>query len=153
MGTPYTECYDAFLSHVDDVELLYPYNEETDEEHSKRLDNTLNMLFKNSVVKFRFAKTKLSRNDMLEEFLYELRPLEVEIIGLLMLKEYYRKKLNFLVQVKHSLSDKDWKMHDKSSQMSQYRQLVTDIDNEIRQLIVDNSYSTSDGALDLWSNE
>lgn len=153
MGTPYSDCYDSFLSHTDDVELLYPYDNETDAEFTDRLNNTFNMLFKSAIVKFRFAKTSLSRNDLLEEFSRDLRPIEIEIIGLLMLKEYYRKKLNFLVQLKHSFSDKDWKSQDKSNQMNQYRHIMSEVDEEIKQLIVGNSYTTSDGALDLWKNE
>jgi hypothetical protein len=153
MATPYTECYDSFLSHIDDIELLYPYENEKDYEFEERLDDTLYMLFKSAIPKFRFSKTKLTRDDTMQTFINDLRPLEIEIIGLLMLKEYYRKKLNFLVQLKHSFSDKDWKSNDKSNQMNQYRHLLLEVDDEIQELTINNSYTTDDGSLDIWQNE
>ena len=149
--TPYEDCYDVFLSSINDAEILYPLQGETEEEYQDRIDTLLFTLFKLAVTRFPNSKTNLKRDDDLKLFENDLRELEVEIIGLLMLKEYYRKQKNFLVSLKHSFSDKDWKSHDKSNAMNQYRQLLKEISEEIRQLIISNSYQTDNGDTEWWS--
>lgn len=103
-------------------------------------------------MKFSHTSTKLTRNDQTQTFDNDLRDVEIEIIGLLMLREYYRKQLNFLASLKHSFSDKDWKSHDKANQMNQYRQLLKEIQDEIKQLTVANSYQTDNGDAEWWSS-
>lgn len=160
MGTPYTRCYEAFMGHLDDYELLYPFDDETPEEFDTRLNYTFMQYFNSAIVKLTNAITSLERDDNKQvtetdmegnsnvtygEFLNNLRPIEIEIIGLLMLKEYYRKKLNFLSSLRHSFSDRDWKSHDKSNQMNQYRQMLKEIDNEIDMLSIKNSFIDDKG--------
>jgi hypothetical protein len=153
MGTPYSDCYDAFLEHIEDVNILYPYEGETEQEFEDRTDTLLFSFFKKAVSRFYYSKTPLARNDMLQMFNNDLRPVEIEIIGMMMLREYYRKQMNFLIALKHSFSDKDWKSHDKSNQLSQYRQLLKDTQQEIKQLIVDNSLVSDTGQLEEWLDE
>jgi hypothetical protein len=149
--TSYEDVYDAFLSKIDDVELFFPFQNETEDEYEARLNSVLIGLLNVAVSKFFFSKTKLDKNNLVETFAYNLRTVEIEILSLLMLKEYYRKKLNFLVQLRHSFSDKDWKMNDKSNQMNQYRQLIKDADSEIKLLINSNSFIADDGSIEDWT--
>lgn len=152
MGTPYQDCYDSFLGETDDVKLLFPLSNETEEEFQVRLLGTLEEFFKRAIPKFFGSQTKLTRDDSVSEFENILRPIEIQIIGLLMLKEYYRKQLNFLASLKGSFSDKDFKAHDKSNQMNQYRQLVKEISSDIKDLAIQNSYYGENGGLDVWSD-
>lgn len=156
MQTSYLEVYESFLGSVDDVELLYPIKnhkyQETESEFQERLHLTLIITFKKAIVRFKYPQTNLSRNDATEMFDYKLRPVEIEIISQLMLREYYRKKLNFLASLKHSFSDKDWKTHNQSSQMNQYRQLLKEAELEIREMENDNSYKDNDYSLKLWGD-
>jgi hypothetical protein len=152
MATSYEKCYDVFLSSTNDAEILYPANGETEEEYQKRIDTLLLDTLKKAVVKFFNPTTKLTRNDTTQMFDNDLRDVEVEIIGLLMIKEYYRKQLNFLASLKDSFSDKDWKSHDKANQMNQYRLLLKEIQDEIKQLTVANSYQTDNGDAEWWSS-
>jgi hypothetical protein len=82
MATSYEEVYDVFLSKVDDVEVLYPYVNETDIEYNNRINTLLLSTFKQSVVKFFHSKTNLSRNDSILSFNNDLRPIEIEVLGL-----------------------------------------------------------------------
>lgn len=150
MSTPISKCYDAFLSHMDDNDLFYPFSDETEDEFEERLEDTCNQYFRQAIVKFFFSKTSLEIDEVRATFVNDLRPIEIEIIGLLMVKEYYRKKLNFLSRIGYSYSDKDWKNHDKSSQMNQYRQMLKEIDEEINALILRNSYTTNTGSFTSW---
>lgn len=151
--TPYSKVFDAFLSRIDDVELLYPYDNESEVEFQDRVTTLLKTFLNIAVSKFISSETSLERDDSQEYFYNDLRDLEVEILSLLMMKEYYRKKMNFLVQLKHSFSDKDWKSHDKSNQLNQYRQLVKEIDAEVRSLINQNALVDNAGNPTGWFNE
>lgn len=150
MTTPYMAVYDMFLLSINDVELLYPFKDETEENYQKRLGNVLKGYLKKAIVRFRSFETNLEYDDSKDEFKNGLRDIEIEILALLMLKEYYRKKLNFLASLKHSFSDKDWKSHDKSNQMNQYRQLLKETDNEIRLLTIKRSFEGDNGERMRW---
>lgn len=150
MATPYSDCYDVFLSHINDAEILYPYDEETEELYQNRIHSVCLTMFKRAVVKFFFSQTSLKKDNNTETFENDLRDIEVEIIGMFMLREYYRKQLNFLASLKQSFSDKDWKAHDPSGQMNQYRQMLKETDTEINELIIKNSYTDEAGSLKGW---
>lgn len=150
MATSYSECYDIFLNHINDVDILYPFQNETQQEYEDRVRSILLSTFRLAIVKFNFSQTNLSRDDKTEMFVEDLRQIEIEVIGLLMLREYYRKQLNFLASLKHSFSDKDWKSHDKANQMNQYRQMIKELQEEIKNLVVNNSYTSTEGKLEGW---
>lgn len=150
MSTPYSECYDVFLSQINDAEILYPYDGEAEELYQERIHTVCFSMFKRAIVKFFNSQTKLIRDDNTELFENDLRGVEIEIIGMYMLREYYRKQLNFLASLKQSFSDKDWKAHDPSSQMSQYRQMLKETVVEINELTNKNSYTDETGTLQGW---
>lgn len=150
MSTSYTECYEVFLRYVNDSSILYPSPNETEQEFEDRLHTLLFETFKSAVVRFFNSKTPLTREDSMETFFNDLRPIEIEIIGLYMLREYYRKQMDFLVSLKHSFSDKDFKSHDKSNQLNQYRQLLKETEEEINSLIIKNSYISNAGVRSGW---
>jgi hypothetical protein len=145
MATSYEEVYDVFLSQLDDVEILYPFSTETEEEYQIRLNTILLQYLNRAINKFTNPVTSLDRDDTTLTFNNTLRKLEIEIIGMSMLKEYYRKKLNFLAQLKNSFSDKDWKSHDNSSQMNQYRQMINELETDINKLKVRNTFTDEKG--------
>jgi hypothetical protein len=153
MATSYEKCYEVFLRLVNDVEVLYPLEGESDTDFQLRIDTLLLEMFKSAVVKFSNPITSLKRNDATLTFDNDLRDVEIEIIGMFMLREYYRKQLNFLVALKHSFSDKDWKSHDKANQMNQYRQLLKELEDEIKPLVIDNTFKADDGSSEWWTNE
>lgn len=148
--TPYQEVYSVFLRNMDDVEILYPLPDETDEEHLERLELICYEYLKSAVARFFYSATPLTMDDTQFIFTNNLRPVEIEILGLLMLKEYYRKKLNFLASLRHSFSDKDWKSHDKSNAMNQYRQMIKELDREISSLKTSNNMFDDTGNLTGW---
>lgn len=152
MATSYERCYEVFMSNVNDAEILFPVEGETEQEYENRISTLLLDTFKRAIVKFFNSTTKLTRNDQTQMFDYDLREVEIEVIGLLMLREYYRKQLNFLASLKHGFSDKDWKSHDKSGAMNQYRQMLQETQEEIKALTVNNSYVTDDGGTEWWTN-
>lgn len=148
--TSYQDVYDVFLRHIDDVEILYPLEDETDEEHQERLSILCYEYLRGAISRFFYAETPLTRDDANNSFVNTLRDVEVEILGLYMLREYYRKKLNFLASLRHSFSDKDWKSHDKSNAMNQYRQMLKEAEKEIEELRTSNSMFDSNGNLTGW---
>ena len=148
--TSYQDVYDVFLRHIDDVEILYPLADETDEEHQERLSILCYEYLKGAIARFFYSETPLIRDDANNSFENTLREVEVEILGLYMLREYYRKKLNFLASLRHSFSDKDWKSHDKSNAMNQYRQMLKEVEKEIEELRTSNSMFDSNGNLTGW---
>lgn len=150
MATSYEECYEVFLRHINDSTILYPMANESDSDYEDRLHNILFETFKSSIVKFFNSQTLLSRDDNSEMFVNDLRPLEVEIVGMYMLREYYRKQMNYLASLKHSFSDKDFKSHDKSNEWNQYRQIIKELNDEIDNLIIKNSFADNDGRLQGW---
>lgn len=150
MATSYEVCYDVFLDNINDVEILYPVGDETELEHTERVHAVCLAMFKRAVGKYFFCQTSLEKNDTTETFTNTLRQVEIEIIGLMMLREYYRKQLNFLASLKQSFSDKDWKSSNPATQMTEYRQLMKDTKTEINELIKNNSYVDNSGDLQGW---
>jgi hypothetical protein len=152
MATPYESCYKVFLRHLTDVDFLYPMQNETETDFQIRITNYMFEMFQSAVVHYFNSSTSLERDDIIQTFVNDLRPVEIEIVGLYMVKEYYRKQLNFLASLKDSFSDKDWKSHDKSNQMNQYRQMLKETEEEIEALINANSYSNEYGKYEDWLN-
>jgi hypothetical protein len=146
MATPYELPYDVFLDNIDDPQILYPKEDETEIEYDERIQDTLLSMLKRAVIKFKHSATKLDRDDTNKIFLYDLREVEIEIIGMMMLKEYYKKRLNFLASVKRSFKDKDWQSHDISSHMGKFQNLISETNSEIKTLIADNSFTDDDGS-------
>jgi hypothetical protein len=152
MATPYESCYEVFLRHIKDESFLYPLDDEFDVDFENRITGSLLELFKSAVVHFFSASTSLKRDDTTQMFVNNLREVEIEIIGLYMIREYYRGQLNFFASLKDSFSDKDFKSHDKGNQMNQYRQMLKEIEDEISILIINNSQSDNDGKYVDWLN-
>jgi hypothetical protein len=145
MATPYELPYDVFLDNVDDPQILYPKEGETDIEYEERIQDTLLSMLQRSVRKFKHSATKLDRDDTNKIFINDLREVEIEIIGTMMLQEYYKKRRNFLVSIKRSFKDKDWQSHDISSHLARFQDLIKETNSEIKTLIVDNSFTDDDG--------
>jgi hypothetical protein len=153
LATPYSKCYEVFLRHLNDMDFLYPKDGELDTDFQVRITNTMFEIFQGAVVHFFDSTTILKRDDINQTFENDLRPVEIEIIGLYMVRDYYRKQLNFLASLKDSFSDKDWKSHDKANQMNQYRQMLKEIEDEIEGLINANSYADDYGQYEDWLNK
>lgn len=152
MATSYEKCYEVFLRHIDDVNFLYAKQGESDINFEDRINNFMFEIFQSAVVHFFGSSTKLERDDTTKTFINDIRQVEIEIIGMFMVKEYYRKQLNFLASLKDSFSDKDWKSHDKSNQMNQYRQMLKETEEEIEGLVNSNSYADEYGQYEDWLN-
>lgn len=152
MSTSYDECYEVFLSNINDADILYPLEEESQVEYKIRLQNILLQTFKNAIIHYTSTHTSFERDDTTQQFVNSLKDIEIAIIGLLMVIEYYNKQLNYLVGLKGSFSDKDWTSHDKSAQMSQYRQLINEKKKEIKALMLANSFYDN-GTVQLWYDE
>lgn len=148
--TSYQEVYDVFLREIDDVEILYPLPNESEEDYNTRVGYICLENLKGVIPRFFYSKTKLICDHKTEMFENTLRPIEIEILGFMMLRQYYRKKLNYLASLKHSFSDKDWKSHDKSNAMNQYRQMLKEAQDEIRGLIANNEYFDDNGKMVGW---
>lgn len=148
--TSYQEVYDVFMREVNDIEILYPMTNESEEDYRTRVGYICLESLKGVIPRFFFSKTKLTCNHQTEMFENTLRPIEIEILGFMMLKQYYRKQLNYLASLKHSFSDKDWKSHDKSNAMNQYRQMIKEAQNEIDLLTTNNEYFDDDGNMVGW---
>lgn len=145
MGTPYDNIFSRFLSFIDDYDFFNLRNGESKEEFDERIEDTLNLYFQRAVAKYTNPVSDLSRDDKMQCFINKIRPLEEEIISLMMLREYYRNKLNFLMGLKGGFSDRDWKNHDKSNKMNQYRQMIKEIEYEIKTLRNENTFSDDNG--------
>lgn len=147
MATSYEECYEMFLGKIDDNDILFPACDETNEEHLVRLTQICYSYFCSAIAKAIKFPTPLKRDNVTKMFENELQPIEIECISLLMLKEYYRKKLNYTAKLTNSASDRDWKPHSPANQMNQYRQMIREIEKEVNTCMNQFSYY-KDGEFD-----
>lgn len=101
--TPYSKIYKKFLNKISDVKLL----ELTDED----IQDMLHEWFTSAVAKFRKCKNNLSdRDEILERFNVDLLDIEIEILAILMVREWLEPQLNSTLLTAQFFGSKEEKL-------------------------------------------
>ena len=133
MATPYTTIYERALAKIQDFELAAM--PELD------LEDTLHGWLLSAISKFRQCKNDLSdRNEELKAFNADLEDTEIEILSILIVREWLSPRLNSVLTVSQFFSDSDQKFYSQAAHLSELQALDNRLKIEAQKLSRDYSY-------------
>lgn len=135
--TSYESIYERALSKITDP-LLARLPEED-------LENMLNGWLKSAIAKMRKCQSDLSdRDEELKQFNVDLLNVEVEILAILMAREWLFPQLNSALVTSQVFGGKEEKFYSQAAHLSELKELDEKLRLEARQLSRDFTYSNND---------
>ena len=137
MATPYETIYNRALSKLEDPTLAMLPEED--------LENMLHGYLMSAIAKHRKCEHDLSdRDEELKQFNFDLSDLEIEIISILMTREWISQRLNSVTNVMQVFGGKEEKWFSQASHIKELREMDDRLRLEAQQLSRDYSYIDND---------
>ena len=137
MATPYETIYNRALSKIEDPTLAMLPEED--------LENMLHGYLMSAIAKHRKCEHDLSdRDEELKQFNFDLSDLEMEIISILMTREWISQRLNSVTNVMQVFGGKEEKWFSQASHIKELREMDDRLRLEAQQLSRDYSYIDND---------
>ena len=137
MATPYETIYNRSLSKLEDPTLAMLPEED--------LENMLHGYLMSAIAKHRKCEHDLSdRDEELKQFNFDLSDLEMEIISILMTREWISQRLNSVTNVMQVFGGKEEKWFSQASHIKELREMDDRLRLEAQQLSRDYSYIDND---------
>ena len=137
MATPYETIYNRALSKIEDPQLAMLPEED--------LENMLHGYLMSAIAKHRKCEHDLSdRDEELKQFNSDLSDLEIEIISILMTREWISQRLHSVTNVMQVFGGKEEKWFSQSSHIKELREMDDRLRLEAQQLSRDYSYIDND---------
>ena len=137
MATPYETIYNRALSKLEDPTLAMLPEED--------LENMLHGYLMSAIAKHRKCEHDLSdRDEELKQFNFDLSDLEIEILSILMVREWISQRLNSVTNVMQVFGGKEEKWFSQSSHIKELREMDDRLRLEAQQLSRDYSYIDND---------
>lgn len=137
MATPYETIYNCALSKIEDPTLAMLPEED--------LENMLHGYLMSAIAKHRKCEHDLSdRDEELKQFNSDLSDLEIEILGILVVREWVSVQLHSVVNTLQVFGGKEEKFYSQSSHLAELRALDDRLRLEAQQLSRDYSYIDND---------
>ena len=137
MATPYETIYNCALSKIEDPTLAMLPEED--------LENMLHGYLMSAIAKHRKCEHDLSdRDEELKQFNFDLSDLEIEIISILMTREWISQRLNSVTNVMQVFGGKEEKWFSQASHIKELREMDDRLRLEAQQLSRDYSYIDND---------
>ena len=137
MATPYETIYNRALSKIEDPTLAMLPEED--------LENMLHGYLMSAIAKHRKCEHDLSdRDEELKQFNFDLSDLEIEIISILMTREWISQRLNSVTNVMQVFGGKEEKWFSQASHIKELREMDDRLRLEAQQLSRDYSYIDND---------
>lgn len=135
--TQYSTLYEKCLSKIEDPTLAMLPEED--------LENMLHGYLMSAIAKHRKCEHDLSdRDEELKQFNFDLSDLEIEIIGILMTREWISQRLNSVTNVMQVFGGKEEKWFSQASHIKELREMDDRLRLEAQQLSRDYSYIDND---------
>lgn len=135
--TQYSALYEKALSKLEDPTLLQLPEED--------LENMLHDYMLSAIAKHRQCEHDLSdRDEGLKQFNSDLTDLEMEILAILMLREWISVRLHSVTNVLQVFSGKETKWFSQAAHISELRALDEALKLEAQQLSRDWTYANND---------
>lgn len=135
--TQYSTLYEKCLSKVEDPTLAMLPEED--------LENMLHGYLMSAIAKHRKCEHDLSdRDEELKQFNFDLSDLEMEIISILMTREWISQRLNSVTNVMQVFGGKEEKWFSQASHIKELREMDDRLRLEAQQLSRDYSYIDND---------
>lgn len=137
MATPYETIYNCALSKIEDPTLAMLPEED--------LENMLHGYLMSAIAKHRKCEHDLSdRDEELKQFNFDLSDLEMEILSILMVREWISQRLNSVTNVMQVFGGKEEKWFSQASHIKELREMDDRLRLEAQQLSRDYSYIDND---------
>ena len=137
MATPYETIYNRALDKIEDPTLAMLPEED--------LENMLHGYLMSAIAKHRKCEHDLSdRDEELKQFNFDLSDLEIEIISILMTREWISQRLNSVTNVMQVFGGKEEKWFSQASHIKELREMDDRLRLEAQQLSRDYSYIDND---------
>lgn len=134
--TPYDIVYERFLNRVEDFDLA---NLPSDD-----LREMCHGWMVSAVAKFRKCKNNLKeRDDELAQFNVDLEDEEVEILAIMMCREWLNQQLNSVLLTRQMLSGKESKFFSQAAHLSELQALDERLKIEAQKLSRDYTFANS----------
>ena len=135
--TQYSTLYEKCLSKIEDPTLAMLPEED--------LENMLHGYLISAIAKHRKCEHDLSdRDEELKQFNFDLSDLEMEILSILMVREWISQRLNSVTNVMQVFGGKEEKWFSQSSHIKELREMDDRLRLEAQQLSRDYSYIDND---------
>ena len=137
MATPYETIYNCALSKLEDPTLAMLPEED--------LENMLHGYLMSAIAKHRKCEHDLSdRDEELKQFNFDLSDLEMEILSILMVREWISQRLNSVTNVMQVFGGEEEKWFSQASHIKELREMDDRLRLEAQQLSRDYSYIDND---------
>ena len=135
--TQYSTLYEKCLSKIEDPTLAMLPEED--------LENMLHGYLMSAIAKHRKCEHDLSdRDEELKQFNFDLSDLEMEILSILMIREWISQRLNSVTNVMQVFGGKEEKWFSQASHIKELREMDDHLRLEAQQLSRDYSYIDND---------
>lgn len=135
--TQYSTLYERCLNKLEDPTLAMLPEED--------LENMLHGYLMSAIAKHRKCEHDLSdRDEELKQFNFDLSDLEIEIISILMTREWISQRLNSVTNVMQVFGGKEEKWFSQASHIKELREMDDRLRLEAQQLSRDYSYIDND---------
>ena len=135
--TQYSTLYEKCLSKIEDPTLAMLPEED--------LENMLHGYLMSAIAKHRKCEHDLSdRDEELKQFNFDLSDLEIEILSILMTREWISQRLNSVTNVMQVFGGKEEKWFSQASHIKELREMDDRLRLEAQQLSRDYSYIDND---------
>lgn len=137
MATPYSVIYERFLNKIQDFKLA--------ELPAYDLTELCHDWLVSAISKFRKCKSDLSdRDDELAQFNVDLEDSEIEILSLMMAREWLRPQLNSVLLTSQFYGDKESSFYSQANHIAELRAMDESLKLEAQKLSRDWTYANSD---------
>ena len=137
MATPYETIYNRALNKLEDPQLLMMPEED--------LEEMLHGYLLSAIAKHRKCEHDLSdRDEELKQFNSDLSDLEIEILGILMLREWISQRLHSVTTVLQTFSGKETTFYSQAAHIKELRELDERLRLEAQKLSRDYTYTKND---------
>ena len=135
--TQYSTLYAKCLSKIEDPTLAMLPEED--------LENMLHGYLMSAIAKHRKCEHDLSdRDEELKQFNFDLSDLEIEILSILIVREWISQRLHSVTTVMQTFSGKETNFYSQSSHIKELREMDDRLRLEAQQLSRDYSYIDND---------
>ena len=135
--TQYSTLYEKCLSKIEDPTLAMLPEED--------LEDMLHGYLMSAIAKHRKCEHDLSdRDEELKQFNFDLSDLEMEILSILMVREWISQRLNSVTNVMQVFGGKEEKWFSQASHIKELREMDDRLRLEAQQLSRDYSYIDND---------
>lgn len=135
MGTPYSDVFDYFLTHVKDWKLTELYKISPND-----FETYLLGFMVTSIPLFTNCRQSLARNDETKEFVETLTEQNVDVLSSIMVEKWLEKEVQDVRQMSLNINDRDFKHYSEAQNLKEKSDQWGKIREKNSQMLVDYGF-------------